>query len=307
MTRFVLRRLAWTVAVVWFVVTATFVLLAAIPADPLDAMLGPHANADTRAAAAEHYCLDRGVAGQYGCFVGDLARGDLGTSYRTNRPVASLLAERAWPTLQLALAAIAIQLAIGIPLGVIAARRRRWDVATTILAALGQAAPGFVVGALLLYVVAYELGAFPLGGYGDGVLDRLWHLALPALTLAAAGAVTYARAVRIEMRDALAADYTRTARAKGLPERAVTRHALRNALGPLITLVGLDLGTLLGGAVVVETIFAWPGLGRETLEAVRGIDTPVIVGVVIVSAIAIAVANLLADLVQAWFDPRIRE
>jgi peptide/nickel transport system permease protein len=211
---------------------------------------------------------------------------------------------------QLALAAIVLQLAIGVPLGIVAAMRRgRWpDHGVGLLAVVGQSAPSFFVGTVLLYLFAYRWGWLPIAGYGAGGLDRIAHLVLPAMTLAAVGVAYYSRAVRSELIDVLDEDYVRTARAKGVPERVVIgRHALRNALGPLATLVGLDLGVLLGGAVVVEFIFAWPGLGREILQAILEVDLPLILGVVMVSAIAIAVANLIVDLIQLWLDPRLRE
>src|SRR6185436_8905556 len=173
---------------------------------------------------------------------------------------------------------------------------------------IGQSVPAFFAGTLLLYMLAYRWGWFPIVGYGGGGLDRLAHLALPAMTLAAVGVAYYARVTRSELIDVLREDYIRTARAKGLPQRTViARHALRNALGPLVTLVGIDLGVLLGGAVVVEMIFAWPGLGREVLQAILELDIPLILGVVLVSATAIAVANLLADLAYLWIDPRLRD
>jgi peptide/nickel transport system permease protein len=305
----VLRRLGWSILVVWFVVTATFAMLAAIPADPVKA-LAPHATPDEIERIRAFYCLDRGVVAQYGCYVGRIVRGDLGTSLRSKRSVAAIIAERAWPTVQLALAAIALQLLVGVPLGVIAAlRRSRWpDHAANLVGLVGQSAPTFFIGTVALYGFAYGFGWFPIGGYGDGGLDRLHHLVLPAATLAAVGVAYYARAVRSEMIEALGEDYVRTARAKGVPEsRIVTRHALRNALGPLVTLVGLDLGALLGGAVVTEYIFAWPGLGREVLIAILELDLPLILGVVLVSAIAIALANLLVDVAQLALDPRLRD
>jgi len=304
------RRIGWSIVVVWFVVTATFAMITAIPADPVRAMLGPHASPDTVATVRAYYCLDRGFVGQYGCFVAHLAHGELGKSARSDRAVTAIIADRIWPTAQLALAAVLLQLAIGVPLGALAAARRgRWpDRAAGLVGLIGQSAPTFVIATVLLYVAAFELGWFPIGGYGDGVLDRLHHLVLPAATLATVGVAYYARVLRGELCDALDQDYVRTARAKGLSERRVlVRHALRNALGPLVTLVGLDLGVLLGGAVVTEYIFAWPGLGREIVEAIVGKDTQLIVGVVLVSAIAIVLANLLADVVCVWLDPRLRE
>jgi peptide/nickel transport system permease protein len=306
----IVRRAGWMIAVVWFVVTATFVVTVAIPADPARTLLGPHATAEAIERVRAHYCLDRGAVARYGCWIARVAHGDLGQSYRSQRAVTEIIADRVWPTAQLALAAIALQLAIGVPLGMLAAtRRRRWaDHGVAVLGVVGQSAPSFFVGTLLLYLFAYRWGWFPIAGYGAGGLDRLAHLVLPAMTLAAVGIAYYSRAVRSELIEVLGEDYVRTARAKGLPERTVIgRHALRNALGPLAALVGLDLGILLGGAVVVEFIFAWPGLGREVLQAILEVDLPLILGVVMVSAIAIAVANLVVDIVQLWLDPRLRE
>jgi peptide/nickel transport system permease protein len=252
-----------------------------------------------------HYCLDKGFLGQYACYVDHVVHGDLGESYRSKRAVTSIIASRIWPTAQLALAAIFLSLVIGVPLGVLAAvRRNRWpDHAANVVSLIGQSAPTFFVGTLFLYLFAYRFGWFPIGGYGG-----LSHLVLPAATLATAGVAYYSRVVRTELVDALGEDYIRTARAKGMPEHEVVmKHGLRNALGPLVTLIGLDLGILLGGAVVTEYIFAWPGLGREVLQAILDLDLPLILGVVLDSAIAIAVANLLVDLVYLWIDPRLRD
>jgi peptide/nickel transport system permease protein len=304
------NRVAWTLIVVWFAITATFVMTVAIPANPARALLGPHSTPEAIQRVEAHYCLDRGLAGRYACYIGHLVRGDLGESYRSKRPVATIIAERVWPTIQLALAAILLQLIIGVPLGVVAAiRRNRWqDHGANVVSLLGQSSPTFVVGTLAMYVLAYRFGWFPIGGYGDGLWSRLHHLVLPAFTLAAVGVAYYARVVRSEMIDVLGEDFIRTARAKGVAERdVVVKHALRNALGPLVTLIGLDLGVLLGGAVVTEFIFAWPGLGRELLQATLELDIPLILGVVLVAAIAIALANLLVDLVYLWLDPRLRD
>jgi len=306
----IVKRLAWTVIVVWFAITATFVMATMIPANPARALLGPHSTPDAIHRVEAYYCLDRGFAGRYACYVGNIVKGDLGESYRSKRPVAAIIADHVWPTVQLALAAILLQLIVGVPLGVLAAiRRNRWqDHAANAVSLLGQSAPAFVTATLAMYVFAYRFGWFPIGGYGDGLASRLHHLVLPAATLAATGIAYYARIVRTEMIDVLGEDFIRTARAKGLAERdVVVKHALRNALGPLVTLIGLDLGVMLGGAVVIEFIFAWPGLGRELLQAVLEVDLPLILGVVLVAAIAIAVANLLVDLVYLWLDPRLRD
>jgi peptide/nickel transport system permease protein len=307
--RFLLGRLVWSLLVIWFVVSATFVMVSAIPVDPVRAMVGPHADAKTIARVRAEYCLDEGPIGQYGCFVGGVARGDLGHSFRFDRSVASIIGDRIWPTTQLALAAIFLQLVIGVPLGVIAAvrRNRAADYAANVTALIGQSAPTFFIGTVLVYVLAFRLGWFPIGGYGSGFWSRLHHLVLPSVTLASVGVAYYARVVRSEMIEVLAEDYVRTARAKGVAEGAVvTRHALRNALGPLVTLIGLDLGVLMGGAVVTESIFAWPGLGREVLQAIFEVDIPLIIGVVLFTAVAIVVANLVVDVVYAWIDPRVR-
>ena len=306
----VAKRIAWMIVVVWFAITATFVMTTAIPANPARTLLGPHSTPDAIHRVEQHYCLDRGLAGRYACYVGHIVHGDLGESYRSKRPVATIIAERVWPTIQLALAAVLLSLIVGVPLGVIAAiRRNRWqDHGANLISLLGQSAPTFVVGTLAMYVLAYRFGWFPIGGYGDGLWSRLHHLVLPAFTLAAVGIAYYARVVRSEMIDVLGEDFIRTARAKGVAERdVVVKHALRNALGPLVTLIGLDLGVLLGGAVVTEFIFAWPGLGRELLQATLELDLPLILGVVLVAAIAIAFANLLVDLVYLWLDPRLRD
>jgi len=308
--RLVLRRIGWSIVVVFFVVTATFAMLAAIPADPAKVLLGPHATQEQVQRVRAHYCLDDGVIAQYGCWISNVAHGDLGESYRSKRRVLEILGDRMWPTAQLALAAILLQLLIGVPLGLLAAvRRNRWpDHTAGVVGLVGQSAPTFVIGTVLLYVFAYRFGWFPIGGYGDGFWDRLHHLVLPAMTVASIGIAFTARIVRSEVIEALTEDYVRTARAKGLPERTVIlRHALRSALGPVVTLIGADLGVLLGGAVVTETIFAWPGLGREVLLAIMAVDLPLILGVVLVSAIAIAVANLVVDLVQLSLDPRLRD
>lgn len=306
----IVRRIGWAIVVVWFVLTATFAMTTAIPADPARTMLGPHATEDALARVRAHYCLDRGIVVQYGCWIAHVTRGDLGESYRSHRAVTAIIADRIWPTIQLALAAIVLSIGVGVPLGVLAAvRRNRWPAhAAGAVGLVGQSAPTFFLGAVLLYVFSYRFGWFPIAGYGAGLFGRLHHLVLPALTLAAVGIATYARVVRAELTDVLGEDYIRTARAKGLSERSVVlRHGLRSALGPLVTLIGLDLGILLGGAVVTESIFAWPGLGRELLQAILEVDMPLILGVVLVSALAIAVANLAVDLVQLWVDPRLRD
>jgi peptide/nickel transport system permease protein len=305
----VLGRLAWSVLVLWFVVTATFALSFAIPADPARALVGPHADAATVERVRAELCLDRPFWVAYGCHVGRLARGDLGMSFRLQRPVAAILWERTAPTVELAVAAVALQLAFGIALGTVAAlrRNRAADLAASVFAMLGQSAPTFFLGPLFMYLLAYELGLFPISGHGAPGLDRLWHLALPALTLAFAGVASYTRLVRAELLEVLDADYIRTARAKGAaPATIVLRHALRNALLPVVTFAGIDLGVLLGGAVVTEQVFAWPGLGREAVLAILNVDLPVVLGVTLVAAVAVLATSFVADVLVGIIDPRAR-
>jgi len=309
MTRFLIRRLAWAVVVLWFVVSATFAIAYLLPADPAAAAVGPHADAATVERVRGEMCLDRSFFEQYGCYVGRMAGGDLGTSMRTGQSVWSLLSQRILPTLELALAAIALQILIGIPLGMLAASRKRRlsDWLASGFATVAQSAPAFFVGPLLMFVLGHQLGWFPVSGRGEGGLDRLWHLFLPALTLALVGMAYYVRLTRAEMLTALESDYIRTARAKGVSQtRVVVVHGGRNAMPPLLTIIGLDLGALMGGAVVVEYVFQWPGLGREAVAAIFAMDLPVVLGVVLLSAIAILLANLLADLGTAVLDPRVR-
>lgn len=309
MIGFMARRLAWSALVVWFVVSSAFLMLVLIPADPAVTLVGPHGDADTLNRAKQAYCLDQGIARQYGCFVGRMMRGDLGESFRSGRRVADVIGEKIWPTAQLALAAMVLQLIVAIPLGVLAASRR--NSATDYLAngvgALGQSAPTFFVGLILMYVFGYHFDWFPLSGYGEGVWDRLHHLILPASTLALIGCAYYTRLIRGEMLETLSEDYIRTARAKGLSERAVLfKHGLRNSLIPVVTLMGIDIGVLMGGAVVTESIFVWPGLGREVLSAVIDMDVPLVLGVVVFTSLAIVVANLIVDICYGLLDPRVR-
>ncbi len=310
MSRFLIRRLGWSLLVLWFAMTATFAITYVLPADPVRTMLGPHADPDTIAQVRHNLHLDASLPAQYGYYVAQVARGDLGTSFRLTRPVNQVIGDALWPTVQLALAALLLQILIGVPLGVLAAMRRNRPADTLAqgIALLGQSAPTFFLGPLLIYLLAYKTGWFPISGYGEaGVLDRLWHIFLPALTLAAGGTALYTRIVRSDLIETLGEDYVRTARAKGLPTwTVVMHHALRNALLPLVTLIALDLGALLGGAVVTEFIFSWPGIGREAVLSIFNMDLPVILGVVLFAAAAIVVVNLLVDLVYAWLDPRVR-
>ena len=282
----------------------TFLLVFLLPADPARMVAGPSASVATVDSIRREMGLDRPFAAQYGVYLNRLVHLDLGRSYKQGSTVSSLVASRMWPTFQLMLGAIALELLIGLPLGIWAALRRGgWpDSVVMGLAFLGAAAPQFWLALSLVYLLAYRFALFPLGGYGG-----LSHLFLPALTLGIGGAGWYARMMRSQLLEVLNQDYIRTARAKGQTARVVLlKHALRNAALPIVTMIGLDIGTFMGGVVVVESVFGWPGLGRLVWDAIRVIDIPIIVGVVIFSAVVITLANLLADFVQTFIDPRVR-
>ncbi|MBB6015202.1 ABC transporter permease [Deinococcus radiopugnans] len=304
MLTFTASRVLQSLGVLLVASVFTFSLIFLLPADPARLVAGPSASVQTVNSIRQELGLDRPFAAQYALYLGNLLRGDLGRSYKQQTAVRPLIATRVWPTFQLMLGAVALELLLGLPLGIWAALRRgRWpDRLVMGFAFLGASAPQFWLGLSLVYLLAYGLNLFPLGGYGG-----LSHLFLPALTLGLGGAGWYARVIRSSLLEVLARDYVRTARAKGLSQsRVVVRHALRNAAPPIISMIGLDIGVFMGGVVVVESVFGWPGLGRLVWDAIRVVDIPVIVGVVIFSAVVITLANLLADLVQLALDPRIR-
>ena len=332
--RFLLRRAGWSLAVVFLVTTATFFLNRAIPADPARMVAGPQARPADVTRIRQQLGLDRSIAVQYSIFLRRLVHlgpstfvpektpdhstcghfgpfhFDLGRSYQQQRSVVAILKKRLPYTAVLAVAATLISLVLGVGSGVIAAiRRNTWIDSTTVgLSLLGISAPTFLLGVLLQYLFAYQLGVLPLNGSGEGLIDGAAHLALPALTLGIFGAALYTRMVRGEMIELMKQDYIRTARAKGLsPARVVIVHGLRNALVPIVTVVGLDFGALLGGAVITEQIFSWPGVGSLAVRAMRDRDGPVIIGTVLVGALVIVVASLLVDVAYAMLDPRIRE
>ncbi len=321
---FLARRLAWAAIVVAGVGTIAFFIARALPGDPARMLVGPQASKLDADAASRIYGLDRPIAVQYLRFWQRLAHRaapgkdhasclalggwhvDLGYSYRSKKGVALLLVERAPRSLELALAAVALQLVIGLAVGAFAARRRGSFADQAAVAALlvAVSAPTFILGIALQYLLSHRLGWLPLdaGGRHD-----LGVLLLPALTLGLYGAALYGRLSREELSEALAADYLRTARAKGASERyALVVHALRNALLPIATLMVLDFGALAGGAIVTEKLFRWPGLGALTVDAVVNRDAPVIFGTVMFSAAAIALATLALDVVYLVLDPRLR-
>lgn len=307
--RFVLGRMAGAVVVVWAVVSAVFAMAYWLPADPARSAVGPHADNATVERVRAIMCLDKPFWGQYGCHVGRLVHFDFGTSFRANRPVADILGERLLPTIELALAAQIGVLLVALPLSLLGARARgrKLERVTTVAAWVLQGLPPFVIGPVLAIVFAHRLHLLPESGAGAEGLDRLRHLVLPALTLMLVGVATYTRLFGGELRRAMKMPHTRVAFAKGASEATVlVRHALPNALGPVVAMAGVDLGALLGGAAVVEYVFGWPGLGREAMLAVLELDLPVVLGVVLVTAFAVVLSNLLADVVHAVIDPRLR-
>lgn len=298
------RRLAGSFAILIGITIVTFGLTFLIPADPVRMIAGRNATAQTVENIRQQLGLDRSVPEQYARYVMRLAQGDLGRSYVQKTQVSDLVLSRLPATLLLMAGAIFFELLIGIPAGIFAATRRgrpadRWIM---MLSFAGVSAPQFVVGLLLLYVFSNLLSLFPMGGYGT-----LGHLILPALTLGIAGGGWYARMMRSSMVDVLRQDYVRTAKAKGLgPAKVVLVHAFRNAVLPIIAMIGLDVGIFMSGAVVVESVYGWPGIGQLAWMGIQRIDIPIIMGVTLVAAVGIVIGNLVADLITPLIDPRIR-
>jgi len=297
-------RVGSALIVVLGVCTLVFLLLHLVPGDPVDAMLGESARPADRAALRASLGLDQPLLEQYTRYLVGLARLDLGQSFQDQRPVSAVLAERLPATLQLAAAALLLALVLAIPLGVLAAKHRGGpiDGAAMGFSLLGISLPNFWLGPLLILVFSLWLGWTPVSG-NDGALS----LVLPAITLGTGLAAVLARMVRASVLEVLGEDYIRTARAKGLSEAAVLRrHALRNAWLPVLTLVGLQLGGVLGGAVITETVFAWPGVGSLLVESIQSRDYPVVQGCVLLISVLYVLVNALTDLAYARVDPRIR-
>jgi glutathione transport system permease protein len=302
--RYLALRVAATVPVLLGVTLAVFVAMRLIPGDPAVIFAGDRATGEDIARLRSELGLERSLPVQYGIFLASLARGDLGVSIRTARPVAGELGARLGRTLELAVAAIALTVAAGVPLGIASAVRPQsaLDRAGLLVSLAGITAPAFVLGVLLQLVFAVRLGWLPTAGAGSPS-----HLLLPALTLGAFPIANVARLSRATMLDALGEDFVRTARAKGLAEAAVVwRHAWRAALLPTVTVVGLQFGYMLGGAVLVEMVFAWPGLGRFLVQAIASRDYPAVQGTVLLLAAGYVLINLIVDVLYAALDPRIR-
>jgi ABC-type dipeptide/oligopeptide/nickel transport system permease component len=304
MGTYLLRRLMLTVPVLLGVATLVFALIHLVPGDPAQAMLGDSAVPSDVAELRTKLGLDQPLLVQYQHFLAGLVRGDLGTSFRYNTPVAREIGQRMGPTIELALVAMIVAVVIAIPLGVVAAlfRGSAVDHGAMALSLAGVAMPNFWLGPVLALVFAVQLGWLPVSGSGT------WrHLVLPALTLGAALAAITARMTRASLGDELRELYVLAARARGISRaRAVVVHAFRNSLIPIVTILGLQLGAVLTGTIITETIFAWPGVGRLLIQAINFRDYPLVQGCILLISVTYVAMNLVVDLTYAWLDPRIR-
>jgi len=304
MFRYLMRRLLLTVPVLLGVATLVFALIHFIPGDPAQAMLGDSATPEDVAQLRQRLGLDRPLLVQYGSFLKGVSHGDLGVSLRNDQPVTGQILERMPATAELALAAMAVAVLVALPLGIVAAvwRGTPVDFSAMTLSLVGISIPNFWLGPLLAIVFAVQLEWLPVGGSGS-----LGHLVLPAVTLGAALAAILARMTRASLLEELREPYVLAARAKGVSRsRAVVHHALRNSLIPIVTVLGLQFGVVLTGAVITETIFAWPGIGRLLIQSITFRDYPLVQGCVLLIAITYVAMNLLTDLVYGLLDPRIR-
>jgi peptide/nickel transport system permease protein len=303
-TRSMLKRLAYTLPVIWLVVSLVFLLIHLVPGDPVEQMLGEGAAQADIAALRHAYGLDVPLSQQYLHYWHGVLRGDFGRSLRLNDSVARLVTARYPYTLELTLAALLVALLLAVPAGVSAALHRgRWqDKLLGVVSLFGLSFPALALGPILQLLVSIKLGWLPVSGAGG--LD---HLVLPAITMGGALAAILTRMVRTAMLEELGQDYIRTARAKGLPERTVVyRHALRNAIIPVLTLVGLQFGALLAGAIVTEMIFSWPGIGRLTVSAISNRDYALVQGCILAVGLTYILVNLLTDILYTVANPRIR-
>ncbi len=304
MFSFLLSRLFSAAIVILGVSLLVFFFLHMVPGDPVEVMLGESAQPADREALRQALGLDQPLLTQMGQYYGNLLRLDLGTSLYSQRPIVDMLVERMPATAELAIASLVVAVLIAFPLGALAAVRKgsRWDQGAMGLSLVGVSVPNFLMGPILILVFSLWFGWFPVSGR-----EGFASIILPALTLGTAMAAILSRMIRATLLETLHEDYIRTARAKGMSETTIIwRHAMRNALLPVITLLGLQLGTLLGGAVITEVVFSWPGLGQLTIESIQKRDYPVVQACVLVISLAYVVINTLTDLVYGWLDPRVR-
>lgn len=304
MIAYIFRRLLGAVGVIWGVATISFVMVFMMPGDAARMYAGPRAPEEIVENIREQWGLNDPLPVQYVRYIGRAIQGDFGNSTRDRRPVVEAVADRLPATLQLAFAGLFVELIFGLPLGILAALKPgSWiDQLATLVVLIGVSVPQFAFGLIALYLFGFVIPIFPLGGYGTPA-----HLILPALVLGVGGVAFYSRVTRNAVLDVVGEDYVRTARAKGLPPRTVlNRHILRNALLPVVTLAGLDLALLLGGVVVIEAVFGWPGIGLQAWTAIRNQDTPMIMGTVMFASVAVVLLNLLVDVFYIALDPRVR-
>jgi peptide/nickel transport system permease protein len=304
MLRFLLSRLLSTVIVVIGVVCLVFLLIHLVPGDPVDMMLGENAQMADRNALREALGLNQSIGVQLLSYFGNLLHGDLGTSLHSRVPVSELLAQRIPATMELAIVSLLLASAIAFPLGVVAAlnKGKGWDRTAMGVSMLGVSIPNFLLGPLLILIFSIYLGWLPVSGR-EGPASMI----LPAITLGTALAAVLSRMIRSTLLEVLHEDYIRTARAKGDSHlQVIIHHALPNAMLPIITLLGLQLGVLLGGAVITETVFSWPGIGKLTIDSIMKRDYPVVQACVLLISLTYVVVNMLTDMVYAWIDPRIR-
>ena len=312
MGRFLARRLAATLPVLLVVAVLVFLMLRLTPGDPAAVLAGDAASTEQIARIRAGLGLDRSLPEQFAIWVGRMLSGDLGQSFYYKMPVTELIGQRIEPTVSLAVLTISIAVLIAVPLGVLAAWRFGGALDRSLMAfsVLGFSIPVFVLAYLLIWLVSLKLGWLPVQGYkrfGDGVLPWLQHLLLPSITLSVIYIALIARVTRASVLETLGEDYIRTARAKGLAEkRVLIRHALANAAVPIVTVIGIGVALLIGGVVVTESVYAIPGLGRLTVDAVLARDFPTIQGVILLFSFAYVMINLLVDLSYVVFDPRIR-
>lgn len=304
MLAYAIRRIALTIPVLLGVATLVFLLIHLVPGDPAQAMLGDSAAGTDVQELRTKLGLDRPLTVQYERYLRGLVAGDLGTSFRYQTPVAREIGQRLGPTAELAAAAVLVSIIIALPLGVLGAlfRGRALDQVATTISLVGVSMPNFWLGPLLAILFAVKLGWLPVSGSGTAA-----HFVLPAVTLGAALAAMLARMTRATLIDELRELYVTSARARGLSRgRAVMAHALRNSLIPVVTIIGLQLGAVLTGTIITETIFAWPGVGRLLIQAINFRDYPLVQGCILLIAVTYVSVNLLVDLAYAWLDPRIR-
>jgi ABC-type dipeptide/oligopeptide/nickel transport system permease component len=304
MIRYISIRLLFALPALWLILTMVFLLAHIVPGDPVAQMLGEGARAEDLTQLRHALGLDLPLPVQYGRYLAGVLHGNLGESFRFQQPVLKVVAEHYPATLELAIVALLICAFIGIPAGVLAAHKRgeTTDHAVGVLTLFGLSVPNFALGPVLILFFSVALGWLPVSGRGG-----ISHLVLPAFTLGAALAAILTRMVRTSVIEELSADYVRTARAKGVSESGVLfRHALRNALIPILTILGLQFGTLLAGTIVTESIFSWPGIGRLAVQAIGARDYPLLQGCILLIAVSYVFVNLLTDLVYALVDPRVR-